>query len=91
GNGLTANIYLINADGTMITEQAEADIIALTQNVTHNVSVLVYLDGTTLENQHVAADAAASMTGKLNLQFSSSANLIPMEYADLHQKPASSN
>ena len=86
GNGLTANIYLLDDAGQKITTQEDADILALTQNVTHNVSVLVYLDGENLENADVAADAANSMTGKMNLQFSSSATLDPMEYADLHPK-----
>lgn len=60
------------------------EIMALTQNTAHALSVLVYLDGETVTNADVAATGNSSMTGTMNLQFSSSANLVPMEYADLH-------
>ena len=59
-------------------------ITALTQNRVHHVSALVYLDGATIENADVAADAAASMTGTANFQFSSDAALDPMDYGDLY-------
>ncbi len=72
-------------------EGTNAVITALTQNTQHNVSVLVYLDGTTITNADVAYDAATSMTGTMNLQFASSANLVPMEYADLHTPGANTN
>lgn len=60
------------------------EIIALTQNQAVQLSVLVYLDGDNIGNDDVAATAATSATGKMNLQFASSATLVPMEYADLH-------
>ncbi len=72
----------------MVKETEDAQIKALTQNATERISALVYLDGTTIGNGDVAADAAASVSGKLNLQFSSSANLVPMEYADFHNPSA---
>lgn len=84
GDGVEAAIYLVDASGNMITTQADAELTALTQNIQTKVSVLVYLDGTTITNEDVAAEAATSMTGKLNLQFSSSANLVPMEYGNYH-------
>ena len=68
---------------TKLTED-QAIITALTQNAITNVSALVYLDGTTMTNKDVAYDTASSMTGKTNFQFSSSATLVPMEYANLH-------
>ena len=83
-DGLEAAIYLVDASANMITTQADAKLIALTQNAKTEVSVLVYLDGANITNEDVAAEAATSMTGKLNLQFSSSANLVPMEYGDYH-------
>lgn len=83
-DGFEAAIYLVDATGNMITEQANAKLMALTQNATTKVSALVYLDGDNITNADVAADATTSVTGKLNLQFSSSANLVPMDYADLH-------
>ena len=75
---------------TMIENPADAKIMALPQNVATALSALVYLDGDMVQNDDVAATVAQSMTGKLNLQFASSANLVPMEYADLHQ-PAQGN
>ena len=59
-------------------------IMALTQNVATPMSVLVYLDGNKVTNADVAFSAETSMTGKMNLQFSSSATLVPMEYKALH-------
>ena len=59
-------------------------IMALSQNTVHKLSVLVYLDGAAVSNEDVAAGAEVSMRGTMNLQFASSATLVPMEYADLH-------
>ena len=61
----------------------DAVITALTQNTATAVSALVYLDGENVGNDDVAATAATSMTGTMNLQFASSANLVPMEYTPL--------
>lgn len=52
-------------------------ITPLTQNVAKAVTTLVWLDGDIVDNTMVAADASASLTGVLNLQFASSADLIP--------------
>ena len=60
-------------------------ITSLGQNVETFVSVLVYLDGATITNKDVAATTAASITGKMNLQFASSAELKPVENGSLHQ------
>lgn len=73
---------------TLITNQADAVIMPLTQNDPAKVSVLVYLDGNQVKNEHVAT-AATSVTSQMNLQFSSSAILVPMEYTPLSsQAPA---
>lgn len=61
----------------------DAVITALTQNTAKAVSALVYLDGENVGNDDVAATAATSMTGTMNLQFASSANLTPMNYTPL--------
>lgn len=53
-------------------------ITALEENAPKKVSVLVYLDGSVVDNSMVAANSSQSMTGTMNLQFSSSANLMPM-------------
>lgn len=57
----------------------KSEITALSQNVVQKVSALVYLDGENIDNSAVAAKAASSGDLKLNLQFSSSAELVPME------------
>lgn len=69
---------------TMDPTTAGAKIMPLGQNTATGVSVLVYLDGTTVKNADVAYSSEMSMTGSMNLQFSSSATLVPMEYSDLH-------
>ena len=59
-------------------------IMALNQNQATALSVLVYLDGNEVTNADVAATGSTSMTGTMNLQFASSATLVPMEYSGLH-------
>ena len=91
-NGLKAKLYLntYKVEGGVLTltgkkttgEAADAPadntLTALTQNVAKKVTAIVYLDGDIVDNTMVA-NAASSMTGSLNLQFSSSATLKPME------------
>ena len=72
-------------------DRAEASITALNQNQAKAVSVLVYLDGNNIGNDDVAATAATSMTGSMNLQFASSANLQPMNYTPLMNKNSTSS
>lgn len=80
-----AKMYMLADDGeTMITTQENAVITNLDQNAAKNISVFVYLDGEKLTNADVAATAAKSVTGMMNIQFSSDAELKPMEYGDLH-------
>ena len=47
-------------------------------------SVLVYLDGSNITNADVASNGMQSMSGTMNLQFASDADLSAMEYGDLH-------
>lgn len=86
-DGWKADMYMVNDEG------AETDnvIMPLTQNTAAALSVLVYLDGNSVGNDDVAATAATSMTGSMNIQFASSANLVPMEYASLHQGTGNNN
>lgn len=65
------------------TKREDVDICALEKNVAKKITAIVYLDGDAVDNTMVA-NAAQSMTGKLNLQFASSAALVPMENAALH-------
>lgn len=83
---VTANIYLYsesNGVETLLTDKSE--IRALDQNTPHLVTTLVYLDGDKVTNKDVAASAANSMTGSLNLQFASTAELEAMDYTSLKQ------
>ena len=66
-------IVTANTDGT------KTNITALTQNQALALTALVYLDGDYVDNSDVAI-RGESMTGTLNLQFSSSADLEPMDY-----------
>lgn len=64
--------------GITLTEKNEEGVItALDADVVQKVTVLVYLDGSVVNNSTVAANSMHSMTGNLNLQFSSSAELMP--------------
>lgn len=68
-----------NGEGTW---KSDDTIVALTQNVAKAVSALVYLDGETITN---ASASTSNITGTMNLQFSSSAELTPMEYGELRK------
>lgn len=83
-NTLTDNatVYIKKTAGSEVRSE-DNKIMALTQNTATALSVLVYLDGNEVGNDDVAATAASSMTGSMNLQFASSANLVPMEYTQL--------
>lgn len=98
---IKANVYLYNftvgatnsitlgdklADNAKDGEQQQ--LMALAKNEQVRLSAYVYLDGENVGNEDVA-NAATSMTGSLNLQFSSDATLVPMPYAPLqNQTPA---
>lgn len=84
-DGLKAGLYLYDfsqeADGDIVlgTKKADESVITnLIQNTAKKVTVIVYLDGNIVDNTMVA-NANESMSGSLNLQFSSSATLKPME------------
>ena len=62
---------------------ADQKIMALTQNTATKLSVLVYLDGEEIGNEDVASNGSKSVTGTMNLQFSSDGNLTPMNYTPL--------
>lgn len=83
----TAKTFELNT--RVPNEGAEAKLMDLEQNTAKKLTVLVYLDGHGVDNGDVA-NAASSMTGTLNLQFSSSAELKPMENTALRnmEKPA---
>lgn len=82
------------ADKGKITIDSENDapesIMDLAQNTPVALTALVYLDGDVVDNSMVSATVAKSMTGTMNLQFASSAELQPMVYTPLNT-PALSN
>ena len=99
-NGFKATLKLVEwtteADGTRAPKLivgadktgTDADkLMDLPQSAQANLSVIVYLDGDLVQNKDVAT-GAQSLTGKLNLQFASSAELTPMDYSDLHTPAA---
>ena len=103
-NGVTAKMYMYKTTEVEVEGEVEtvgvlqngtdtnndSSITSLAQNDAVKISVLVYLDGAKLENKDVAATAASSVTGTMNLQFASDADLKPMEYGKLHT-PATNN
>ena len=80
---VTAPIYLYEAtaenNAALVwgEKKAEQSITALVQNQATAVTAWVYLDGDKVDNSMVA-NAEQSMTGTMNLQFSSDADLVPM-------------
>lgn len=71
-------------------EVLDYTITDLDQNKAKKISVLVYLDGDQVDNTMVS-NGTKSATGKLNLQFASSAELKPMENAALRDDEGGSS
>ena len=100
GEDYTGKLALMDAtvnDGVMkLTEKngddavTKATLMDLPQNTATRLSVLVYLDGDTVDNSMVA-NANESITGSLNLQFKSSATLVPMKNAELMKGTTATN
>lgn len=86
-----SNLYTI-PEGAQVTDSAQTVAVEVRDNVItplnqgekKHLSAMVYLEGETIENDAVAAAAAQTMSGTVNFQFASSANLVPMEYGTLH-------
>lgn len=85
-DGIKADLKLGNyVDGNFVpvanAESTDYDdsitLAKLNQNQAQSLSVVVWLDGDTVDNGDVA-NAAQSITGSMNLQFSSSVELQPM-------------
>ena len=68
---------------TINDKLGKAEISALEADVPQVVTALVYLDGSVVNNSMVAASALQSMTGTLNLQFSSDVTLMPAQNTEL--------
>ena len=61
------------------TPVSDTTLMQLTQNQATQLSVMVYLDGDLVDNTMVAATTATSMIGSMNLQFTTDADLQPMQ------------
>lgn len=81
---LTLRDYEFATDGKLTIKEGtkSAELMTLTQNQATRLTVVVWLDGDTVDNSMVA-NGAKSLTGAMNLQFSSSADLVPMENSAL--------
>lgn len=84
--GIFAPLYLydytLESEGSLsIGERRKDDaaILNLPQNSPAIVTVVVWLDGDHVDNSMVATSGQESMSGVLNLQFASSADLIPSD------------
>ena len=84
--GVFAPLYLYDFeidDGGVLSmgerRKDDASILSLPQNSPAIVSVVVWLDGDSVDNSLVDATSHQSMSGILNLQFSSSADLLPTD------------
>lgn len=76
----TSKYEYVTVDKTLSADKSA--ITALAQNTAQRISVLVYMDGELVDNADVA-NSASSGTLTMNLQFSSSADLVPMNSSSL--------
>lgn len=91
---LTLKQYSVSVNGVMSLDVLSDDpattdrderiaLKALNQNEITRMSAVVWMDGDQVDNGDVA-NAAQSLVGSMNLQFSSSAELIPMQNSGLN-------
>ena len=81
----TAKIYLYKTETTDNGKTTETKldgnnavlIDAMEKNKAYQISAIVWLDGNAVKNGNVSATAAQSLTGTLNLQFSTDIKLNP--------------
>lgn len=92
-NGVYAPLYLyeytLEEDGSISTGERrseDAEIIALAQNTPVVITVVVWLDGDQVDNSMVGHMEEQSMSGVLNLQFASSADLLPSDQTIKNKK-----
>ena len=82
-NGLVTVSNAKVDDGNPDNGDQSVILTKLGQNVATAVSAMVYLDGSNLTNADMLT--SGQVEGKLNLQFASDANLVPMNNNDLYQ------
>ena len=71
--------YEMEEEGNLAITQksSEAVIRDLPQNTPTVITVVVWMDGDSVDNSMVGQTTQQSMSGIMNLQFSSSADLVP--------------
>lgn len=57
-------------------------LLNMDADATYYITAVVYLNGDTVTNDMVSATESVSLNGGINLQFSSDADLTPMNYSD---------
>lgn len=67
---------------TVLDGETKYAITSLEQNVPKRITAIVYLDGANLTNEDVLA--AADIQGQMNIQFGSSAALVPLDNETLY-------
>ena len=74
----TAPVYLYK-ETTTTWDKDESGVLLteMTENTAYQISAIVWLDGTAVKNANVSAATAQSLTGTLNLQFSTDIKLNP--------------
>ena len=77
GSYVDGNFVPVDDDDGTEEHDESITLAKLNQNQAQRLSVVVWLDGDTVDNGDVA-NAAQSITGSMNLQFSSSVELQPM-------------
>ena len=82
GSKVTSELKLYEVVNGVEQFKNEQVITALPKNTPIGITALVYLDGELVTNSMVA-NATKSMAGSLNLQFASSATLVPMNNQSL--------
>lgn len=85
-DGVFAPLYLyeygLEADGSISTGERRSQdsvIVSLNRNSPVVITVVVWLDGDHVDNSQVSYMSEQSMSGILNLQFASSADLLPSD------------
>lgn len=76
-NGTTAKLYLYDADGNPLKDNAAVIVDTMEKNAAVQVSAIVWLDGTAITNASVSALKGALAQTTLNLQFSTDVDLKP--------------
>ena len=81
--------YTIGNSGLVFSTSTKDTICTMPQNGVVRVTAWVFLDGDAIDNTDVTnSETGISTTGTLNLQFASSAALVPMENTDLFNGPS---